>query len=103
MSHDELEAWVKGFDPMAITVRDLGDGRYAYVSRLIYHYTLKVGQIGDEIGYDDRWCYQTLTLANAALKAWNPAIEKEPTGWHRSPHTGRRRPDGNPAKEYIEW
>ena len=27
--------------------------------------------------------------------------ESEPSGWHRHPATGRRRPDGDPTKEYV--
>jgi hypothetical protein len=27
----------------------------------------------------------------------------EPVGWMRHPQTGRRRPDGDPAREYIQW
>lgn len=30
-------------------------------------------------------------------------IGVEPTGWYRSPTTGRRRPGGDPAQEYIHW
>jgi hypothetical protein len=36
-----------------------------------------------------------------ALNEWNPLTEKEPKGWFRHPRTGRRRPGGDPAKEYI--
>jgi hypothetical protein len=27
----------------------------------------------------------------------------EPQGWHRHPNTGRRREDGDPTKETINW
>ncbi len=27
--------------------------------------------------------------------------EGEPTGWFRHPRTGRRRPDGDPEREYV--
>jgi hypothetical protein len=34
---------------------------------------------------------------------WNPEETKEPEGWFRNGKTGRRRVDGDPAKEYIDW
>ena len=51
------------------------------------------------LGYEERWCYDTEAGAKAAFAAWNG--EGEPTGWHRHPATGRRRPGGDPAKEYV--
>jgi hypothetical protein len=33
--------------------------------------------------------------------AWNPPAEPEPADWMRHPKSGRRRPGGDPAKEYI--
>lgn len=37
-----------------------------------------------------------------ALNDWQPETEPEPTGWFRNPTTGRRRTDGDPAREYIQ-
>jgi len=71
-------------------VRDLGDGRYAGVARLLFHWTLKIGMIGDDVGYDDRWCYATEDGARVALAFCEGT--GDPTGWHRHPATGRRRP-----------
>lgn len=52
-------------------------------------------------GYGERWCYATIEQARAALAAWDGAEHSEPRGWHRHPNTGRRRPDGDAAREYI--
>jgi hypothetical protein len=52
-------------------------------------------------GYEDCYCYDSLELATAALHAFNPETDKEPTGWKRHPYTGRRRPGGDPLLEYI--
>lgn len=49
--------------------------------------------------YEDVWCYPSVPAAIAAMEAWDG--EGEPTGWHRHPATGRRRPEGDPAKEYV--
>ena len=36
---------------------------------------------------------------STALAAWNGS--GEPDGWFRNPTDGRRRPDGDPAREYV--
>lgn len=82
-------------------VKDLGDGRYAAAKPLLFHWTLVIGQIGDRFCYDDRYCYATADQAIRALTEWDG--NGEPTDWHRHPHTGRRRPDGDAAREYIAW
>lgn len=99
----DLEGWLRELQPLMVAWRDLGDGRYACVCRLLFHYTLIVGQIGDCFGYDDRWCYETEIMARAALEKWNPTTEAEPIGWHRHPKTGRRRSNGNQAEEYVRF
>lgn len=52
-------------------------------------------------GHADCYCYDDLEVAIAALQAFMPNSE-EPTGWKRHPATGRRRPRGDPSKEYVE-
>jgi len=93
-------------EPPATTdhFKDLGDGRYILAKRLMFHWTVIEGTIGDSLGYDDRWCFVTEDLALAAVKAWPLAAPPgyEPVGWHRHPKTGRRRPGGDPGTEYIE-
>ncbi len=37
----------------------------------------------------------------AALEKFDPERDTEPEGWYRNPNTGRRRPDGDPTKEYV--
>lgn len=98
-----FEDWGRSVDPTAVEIRDLGDGRAAYLAPLLFHWTIKLVTIGDMFGYDDRWCYQTEILGRRALATWDFPREKEPTGWHRHPSTGRRRTDGNPAAEYVAW
>lgn len=50
-------------------------------------------------GYERRWCYESYADALAALQAWNG--DGEPSGWHRDPYTGRRRPHGDASREYV--
>lgn len=79
------------------------DGRAVWVCPFMFTQAIIVGPAHDVSGYDDRWCYETRTGALAAARAWlaNPD-EPEPDGWHRHPTTGRRRPDGDPAREHVE-
>lgn len=80
-------------------VRVLPDGRWAAVQRLLFTGSLIVGRMGDLIGIEDRWCYQNVAAAKAALDAWGGT--GEPAGWHRNPKTERRRTDGDPLLEYL--
>ena len=38
-----------------------------------------------------------------AYENWNPEVNADPDGWFRCPTDGRRRPDGDASKEYIDW
>lgn len=76
------------------------NGRDACVTRMIFTYAI----LSDltEYGHGDRWCYHTLGAALLGLGRWMEADgEGEPSGWHRHPTTGRRRDNGDPAKEYM--
>jgi hypothetical protein len=44
-----------------------------------------------------------MKAAVAAYRTWDPEIDAEPSGWYRNRRTGRRRPGGDPAKEYIHF
>lgn len=50
-------------------------------------------------GHPDSYYYR-YGEAGRALDAWNG--EGEPSGWFRHPQSGRRRADGDPAKEYFQ-
>lgn len=77
-------------------------GSYTATYQLLFHWTLIFGMIGDRFSVEDRWCYLDEAGAVTAQDAWNPTEGEEPTGWHRHPKSGRRRPDGDPAREYVE-
>lgn len=91
-------------DVAATDMRDLGDGTWVMVRRLLFHWMMVRGDFGDLIGYFDRWCYADEALARSALAAFplHPGSGYEPSGWHRHPPSGRRRVDGDPAREYVE-
>lgn len=90
-------------DPRQIKV--LPGDFYVMAYPLMFHWTVITGYLLDYWGYADRWCFATRGLALDAIEAWPvEGWEKhEPAGWHRHPNTGRRRPDGDPSAEYIEW
>jgi hypothetical protein len=51
--------------------------------------------------YDDSWQYDRLDWAWDALVSWDG--KGEPERWFRHPATGRRRPGGDPAAEFVRW
>jgi hypothetical protein len=51
------------------------------------------------MAFDECFCYCDFTRAYEAISRWDGT--GEPLGWHRHPPTGRRRPDGDPDKEYV--
>lgn len=80
-------------------VRPLARGRWAGLMRFMFTYAIIVGRMGDEVGYENRWCYKTYAAALMALETWDGV--GEPEGWHRHPDTGRRRENGDPDTEYV--
>lgn len=91
-----------GFRPELI--RDLQDGTYVMARPLLFHWMLIRGDFENLIGYFDRWCYSSETAALRALAEFpeTPAAEYEPSGWHRHPATGRRRPEGDLIGQFVE-
>ena len=85
------------------SILPLVDERYACLSQFAYTCAILTGRWGDRYSYEDRWCYHNKAAAIAALLNWATAYPRpaEPSGWHRHPASGRRRPDGDPAQEYI--
>lgn len=83
-----------------IAKRDLPDGRYLAIVPFIYTFAIVIGT--DVRFYDDRWCFHYLEDALRQFKTWDPMTTPEPTGWHRHLSSGRRRPEGDAAREYVD-
>lgn len=47
------------------------------------------------------WCYSSLQAAICAMNDWAEESLTAPEGWHREIHTGRRRAQGDPGREYF--
>lgn len=100
---DELDErwafWDAGYATGPILARRLDETRYVAIVPFLFTWGLIVGPTRCTLGYDDRWCYRTLSLALAAATVWDGT--GEPQGWHRHPDSGRRRPDGDPTRQYV--
>lgn len=77
------------------------NGRDAAITRFAFTYAI----LSDltRWGYGDRWCFHTYARAAAALADWDGEEGTDPWGWHRHPDTGRRRENGDPSTEYVEF
>lgn len=96
--------WMEEREGYVATIHDPAKGEWYGVKRLLFHWTLIRGTVGNYEGYEDRWCYQTRSGADDAMMCFAQAgFEGEPQGWHRHPSTGRRRENGDPARETIRW
>jgi hypothetical protein len=80
----------------------LPNGRDACITKMAFTYAILADLT--EWGYGDRWCYESIWDAMEALAEWSLRDgEGEPQGWHRHPDTGRRRENGDPATEYVNY
>lgn len=80
--------------------RWLDDGRVLQLLKWRAHgVQLSIGR-GDGF-YTDTWIYD----CEQAEAGWRAALgwdgQGEPDGWFRHPQSGRRRPDGDPSKEFV--
>ena len=85
-----------------IATRTLDDGRVLDVCPLGWGYAHLGLILPEDAGlgiYSDAWQYQSRSSALDALERWDG--EGEPEGWYRHPATGRRRPGGDPAQEFV--
>lgn len=80
--------------------RELPDERIIVVYPQIFTTRLCIGPTQTPT-YDDAWCYHTPSDAITAATTWNGQNDP-PDGWHRHISTGRRRPNGDPTREYIQ-
>jgi hypothetical protein len=83
--------------------RFLPDGRSVQLIAQLFNWLLVINApepFGSE-GYEAGWEFLEFTPASEAFLNWDPMKEAEPKGWYRQVGTGRRRPNGDPALEYV--
>jgi hypothetical protein len=87
----------------ALYQRMTSDGMEICVFPRMFSSILTFGRRDDQFGYDTHWCYETPGVAILAAEEWDPANPEtpEPEGWFRHANSGRRRPNGDPQKEYV--
>jgi hypothetical protein len=81
--------------------RELDDGRELVVCPMLYTFRLCIGETGAGT-YDDAWCYEKLEYALLAAACWDGEGDDPGFCWHRHIGSGRRRPGGDPDREYIQ-
>lgn len=82
--------------------RVLEDGRVLTLDNTLGWGWLRLG-VSLESGnaWLETYYYESHRAAWRAALGWDG--EGEPEGWWRHPQSGRRRHDGDPAREYIQW
>ena len=82
--------------------REIPGERYAAIAPDMFEYAIIIGAIGDTETCLDRWVYNTLLGANAALNAWErDGYVGEPVGWSRHPLTNRVRTQSSWEQEKV--
>ena len=78
------------------------NGAIAEIARLAFGFRLCLVSLDYRYSYENVWCYRSADVAYLAALAWDGDEDAgEPQGWHRHPHSGRRRPDGDAGAEYV--
>jgi len=84
--------------------RKLDDGRWLFVMPYSYgqaHFGISMAPPLERVGvFADFWIFPNVDSALIALDQWDGI--GEPNGWYRHHATARRRPNGDPALEYIQ-
>ncbi|MFP4895671.1 hypothetical protein [Paraburkholderia sp. EG304] len=79
--------------------RYLPDGRVAALMEInTWQWALVMGI--HPYGHMDAFYFHSLEAARTAIDAWDGT--GEPQGWFRHPQSGRRRPDGDASREYVQ-
>ncbi len=87
-------------DRFLLIRRVLEDGRVIRLHKMFGQNTrITTSTDVDSLYYDQMYCYHDTAKAVVQALAWDGS--GDPEGWYRHINTGRRRPDGDPAKEYV--
>jgi len=75
------------------------DGRVSYLQQMAFTVRISVSKDAEDQGFEEFFEFQNVAAAFVAFEAWGG--DGEPEGWHRHVPSNRRRPDGDPSREYI--
>jgi hypothetical protein len=85
--------------PGILYARELEDGYEVTVVPQMFNVRLCIGNVGAD-DYHDAYCYPNLAICLCAAVLWDGKGDPH-EGWHKHIGSGRRRPGGDPEKEYI--
>lgn len=89
-------------DPFLLVRRVLPDGQVVRLHKMFGTNTrITLANDEDEVVYTQMYCYHNTPKAIEQANIWDG--KGDPEGWYRHINTGRRRPDGDPEKEYIDF
>jgi hypothetical protein len=98
---EEIEGVIRMEDYDCAFKRRLESGKTIYLIAQMFNFRLAIGWTHEEdMGYDDFYCYSHELLAAAAFLSWDGTGDPL-DGWIRHGASGRRRPMGDPALEYV--
>lgn len=96
--HEAIDAGCRR--PDYLLVRELPGGWKLFLEEQGYgQLRLGLGRGGGQL--DNEWIFSDRVAGWRAALGWNG--HGEPLGWFRHRPSGRRRPDGTPASEFIQW
>lgn len=78
--------------------RELPDGRVLYLQKFPHFFRVTVGPSQWPL-FDASYDFEADEPAWKAILDWDG--NGDPEGWFRNAETGRRRPNGDPALEYV--
>ena len=88
-------------DPFLLSRHVLDDGRVVRLHKMMGQNTrITLADGEDSEVFTSMYCYHDLKKSVEQALLWDG--NGDPEGWYRHINTGRRRPGGDPAKEYVE-
>jgi hypothetical protein len=82
-----------------ISKKVLEDGRCVYLFPTIFNLRIGVSKDTEDKGFTEFYCFHDNEAAFEAMDSWNGT--GDPEGWVRHVPSHRRRPHGDPSKEYV--
>lgn len=80
--------------------RVLPDGRVLYLWEMLgNNVRISLSRDEQDMGFHSNYCFHDMCEAWRSALGWDG--EGEPEGWVRHVETGRRRPDGDEEREYV--